>query len=153
MKSNVYKDYLKNYFEPLLKILFCIIVILVVRLSGLEDLSFILSKKSANATVLEIIKREGIRKPYQVRVNYYNGENNIEDFIYVDKSFLESIYLGKSEDVFYSNFIWRNTYFVNYNYPGIFIVICQFLIYCAVGLVAYQEIKTLKWSIWLKHFV
>ena len=80
MKSNVYKDYLKNYFEPLLKILFCIIVILVVRLSGLEDLSFILSKKSANATVLEIIKREGIRKPYQVRVNYYNGENNIEDF-------------------------------------------------------------------------
>ncbi len=140
----MYINYWKDYFEPLLKISFCLIVISIIRLSGLEDLFFILSKKYTNATVLEITKKEGIRKPYQVKVNYYNGDNVIDNFVYVDKGFVESIYPGKSAEVFYSNFIWRNTYFVKYNHPGLFIILCQLLVYFAVGLIIYQEFKAGK---------
>lgn len=140
---NFLGDYWKSYFEPLIKIILCVILISIIRFSGIEDLTFYLSKKTTSATVLEIIKKEGLRSPYRIRVDYYNGENKIEDFIFVDKTFMESLYLGKSEEIFYSNLIWRNVYFVDYSYPRLFIVFCQLFIYFAVVLVAYQAIETL----------
>lgn len=116
-------------------------------LSLTDDVSFMITKKEANAEVIKI-QSLSLPKPYKVTLKYYNEYVNESIISYIDN--IDGIYGGKLPKatghvtIYYRKYFPKEIYLADYHVPGIGYIILNIVFLVIMFIAIYFQASKLR---------